>query len=51
LPIPPELRDALRRRGVERLYPPQEAAVRAGILEGANVVMATATASGKTLLA
>lgn len=41
----------MRRRGVERLYPPQEEAVRAGILEGASVLMATATASGKTLLA
>lgn len=51
LPIPPELREALRRRGVEKLYPPQEAAVKAGILNGENVLMTTATASGKTLLA
>lgn len=51
LPIPPELKEALRRRGVEKLYPPQEAAVRAGILDGENVLMTTATASGKTLLA
>lgn len=41
----------MRRRGIEKLYPPQEAAVRAGVLEGANVLMTTATASGKTLLA
>ncbi|MBP1449448.1 MAG: DEAD/DEAH box helicase [Thermoproteus sp.] len=51
LPLPPELRDALKRRGVSTLYPPQEAAVKAGIFEGANVLMSTATASGKTLLA
>ncbi|MEM3326474.1 MAG: DEAD/DEAH box helicase, partial [Thermoproteus sp.] len=51
LPIPGELREVLRRRGIEKLYPPQEAAVRAGVLDGANVLMTTATASGKTLLA
>lgn len=37
--------------GIESLYPPQAAAVDAGLLEGKNIVAAIPTASGKTLLA
>ncbi|MGQ9759855.1 MAG: DEAD/DEAH box helicase [Candidatus Methanomethylicaceae archaeon] len=33
------------------LYPPQEEAIRAGVLEGKNLVLAVPTASGKTLVA
>lgn len=33
------------------LYPPQEEAIRAGALEGKNLVLASPTASGKTLVA
>ncbi len=33
------------------LYPPQEEAVQAGALEGKNLVLASPTASGKTLVA
>ena len=33
------------------LYPPQEDAITAGVLEGKNVVLASPTASGKTLVA
>jgi len=33
------------------LYPPQEEAVKAGVLGGKNLVLASPTASGKTLLA
>lgn len=51
LSIPPELRESLKRRGIRTLFPPQEEAVKAGILEGENILMTTATASGKTLLA
>ena len=40
--------DALRQRGIERLYTHQAAAA-AAALEGANVVVVTPTASGKTL--
>jgi helicase len=45
------LRKHYRERGVERLYPPQAAAVEAGLLDGASVVAAVPTASGKTLVA
>jgi helicase len=37
--------------GITELYPPQADAIKAGILEGKNVVAAIPTASGKTLLA
>ncbi len=37
--------------GISKLYPPQEEAVRAGALEGKNLVLASPTASGKTLTA
>lgn len=50
-PIHPILKNLLATRGIRELYPPQELAVKAGIFEGKNVVMATQTASGKTFLA
>jgi len=43
-----DLRDALRRRGIEHLYAHQAEAA-AAALRGENVVLATGTASGKTL--
>ncbi len=39
------------KRNAKLLYPPQEEAVRRGILSGESVVMVTSTASGKTFLA
>ena len=41
----------LEAEGIEELYPPQEAAVEAGVTEGENLVAAVPTASGKTLVA
>ncbi len=38
-------------RGIEELYPPQAAAVEAGVLEGESLVAAVPTASGKTMIA
>ncbi|MBU4491596.1 MAG: ATP-dependent DNA helicase [Euryarchaeota archaeon] len=37
--------------GITGLYPPQADAIKAGLLEGKNIVAAIPTASGKTLLA
>ncbi|MCW4020558.1 MAG: DEAD/DEAH box helicase [Candidatus Bathyarchaeota archaeon] len=37
--------------GVAELFPPQEEAVRAGALDGKNLLLASPTASGKTLVA
>src|SRR3990170_6066881 len=39
------------RSGIAELYPPQEEAINAGVLEGKNLVLASPTASGKTLIA
>ncbi|MFC4359963.1 DEAD/DEAH box helicase [Halobium salinum] len=51
LPLSAALRDHYESQGVEELYPPQRAAVEAGVTEGANLVAAIPTASGKTLIA
>ncbi len=42
---------ALESQGYTSLYPPQEEAVKSGVLDGDNLVLATPTASGKTLVA
>ncbi len=51
LRLPGYVERYLARRGVERLFPPQREAVEAGLLEGENVLVASPTASGKTLIA
>ncbi|HDJ26058.1 MAG TPA: DEAD/DEAH box helicase, partial [Candidatus Bathyarchaeota archaeon] len=51
LPIDEQLKDLLREEGIVELFPPQEEAIRAGALEGRNLVLASPTASGKTLIA
>lgn len=37
--------------GIRELYPPQEFAIKSGVLDGKNLVLSTPTASGKTLVA
>ncbi len=51
LPLPEKLIDILKSSGIETLNPPQIAAVKAGLLDGKNLVIASPTASGKTLIA
>ncbi len=51
MPIPKSLKQAVMQSGITELYPPQEEAVNAGALEGKNLVLASPTASGKTLIA
>ncbi|HET8720311.1 MAG TPA: DEAD/DEAH box helicase, partial [Candidatus Nitrosotenuis sp.] len=41
----------LSAQGFSKLYPPQEAAVNAGLLDGQSILVAAPTASGKTLIA
>ena len=47
----PQVADVLEREGLTSLYPPQEEAVRRGVMEGRNLVLAVPTAGGKTLVA
>ena len=51
LPIPDFLKHNLLELGISKLYPPQAEAIEAGALSGENLVLATPTASGKTLVA
>ena len=46
-----EFLESLESSGYVSLYPPQEEAIKSGVLEGENLVLATPTASGKTLVA
>jgi helicase len=49
--LPAELADAIEQSGVTQLYPPQAEAIKKGVLEGKNLVLAIPTAAGKTLIA
>jgi helicase len=51
LRIPDQAKQVLISSGVKELFPPQEEAVGAGALEGKNLLLASPTASGKTLVA
>ncbi|MEM3088341.1 MAG: DEAD/DEAH box helicase, partial [Candidatus Bathyarchaeia archaeon] len=49
--IPESAKRLLIETGFNDLYPPQKEAVKAGALDGKNLVLASPTASGKTLVA
>jgi helicase len=51
LAVPEPVKEILIRSGLSTLYPPQEEAINAGALERRNLVLASPTASGKTLVA
>jgi helicase len=51
LPIPETVKDVLISLGIKELFPPQEETIRSGVLQGKNMVLASPTASGKTLIA
>jgi helicase len=51
LPIPKSVKDILLNTGIINLYPPQEDAINSGVFDGKNLVLASPTASGKTLIA
>jgi helicase len=51
LAVPSRLSALLVSQGYSELYPPQEEAIKAGALDGENLVLSTPTASGKTLVA
>ncbi len=51
LSIPEAVKQVLQDQGIVELFPPQEDCIRVGVLQGQNVVLASPTASGKTLIA
>ena len=51
LAVPPQVKEVLDDLGIKDLFPPQEDTINAGLLDGANIVLASPTASGKTLIA
>ena len=51
LPIPDQVKEVIIKSGMSTLYPPQEEAILAGALNGEDLVLASPTASGKTLTA
>ncbi len=51
LPISEQVKEIIIKSGISNLYPPQEEAIRAGALDGKDLVLASPTASGKTLTA
>ncbi|WP_455369303.1 DEAD/DEAH box helicase [[Eubacterium] cellulosolvens] len=51
LDIPEQVKKIVLQNGYNQLYPPQEDAITAGVLNRKNVVLASPTASGKTLVA
>jgi len=51
LEIADSVKELMAGVGIVELFPPQEEAMKAGALEGRNLVLASPTASGKTLVA
>lgn len=51
LPLHDSVKQVLISEGTTELFPPQQDAVLAGVLDGKNLVLASPTASGKTLVA
>jgi helicase len=49
--LPNEIIESITSRGITTLTPPQELAIKMGLLESKNIVIASPTASGKTLVA
>lgn len=49
--IPEKLYSILEKEGIKELRPSQEKSVKAGLLDGKNLLVCTPTASGKTLIA
>ncbi len=51
LDVPEHVKEILTRLGYNELWPPQVDALKTGVLDGKNLVLASPTASGKTLIA
>ncbi|MDR0471408.1 MAG: DEAD/DEAH box helicase [Nitrososphaerota archaeon] len=51
LNVPQSVREVLQAQGICELFPPQADCIREGVLEGKDILLASPTASGKTLIA
>lgn len=51
LPIADSVKEVLAGIGIVELFPPQQACIENGVLNGQNILLASPTASGKTLIA
>ena len=51
LPLDPHTVNFLKSEGYTDLYPPQNNAIKAGVLDGKSIMVSVPTASGKTLIA
>ena len=51
LPLPEAFKQNITDKGIEFLYPPQYECIEKGLLDGADLLVAIPTASGKTLIA
>ena len=51
LPLAASALEFLTEQGISKLFPPQEQAVKTGLLDGQNILVSAPTASGKTLIA
>ena len=49
--LPNEITEIFESRGIKKFNEPQQMAIESGILEGENIVVASPTASGKTIIA
>ncbi|VVB75433.1 ATP-dependent DNA helicase Hel308 [Candidatus Tiddalikarchaeum anstoanum] len=49
--LPRIIAEILKEKGITALRPPQELSIKAGVLEGKNIVVSSPTSSGKTLVA
>ncbi len=48
--VPSAMMESLRSRGIKEFTPPQAEAIEKGLLKGSNIMVASPTASGKTLI-
>ena len=49
--LPQQVKDIIAKQGITKFRPAQEKALKAGLLDGKNLLICTPTASGKTLIA
>ena len=51
LPIPPQVKEVMYEKHIEKLWPPQVESIKAGLLDGESMTVSAPTSSGKTLIA